>query len=65
MAEIEVRSLETPEELRACEDLQMEVWGYTEREVVPKNELLAAVRSGGVLQGAWEGDLLEIGRAHV
>jgi predicted GNAT superfamily acetyltransferase len=58
VAEIAIRSLETPEDLRACEDLQMEVWGYTEREVVPKNELLAAVRSGGVLQGAWEGDLL-------
>lgn len=53
-----IRPLETAAELRACEDLQMEVWGYTEREVVPKNELLAAVRSGGSLLGAWQGETL-------
>ncbi|MEZ0229789.1 MAG: GNAT family N-acetyltransferase [Planctomycetota bacterium] len=49
-----LRRLATVEELRACEDLQMEVWSYTEREVVPKNELLAAVRSGGSLIGAYD-----------
>jgi predicted GNAT superfamily acetyltransferase len=56
--EVPIRPLEKAAELRACEDLQMEVWGYTEREVVPKNELLAAVRSGGSLLGAWQGETL-------
>lgn len=58
MSELAIRAVSGPEELRACEDLQVEVWGYSEREVVPKNELLAAVRSGGSLLGAFEGATL-------
>lgn len=53
-----IRRIEAVEDLRACEDLQMEVWSYTEREVVPKNELLAAVRSGGSLMGVFDGPTL-------
>ena len=55
---IEVRAVSGVDELRACEDMQVEVWGYTDREIVPKNELLAAVRSGGSLLGAFEGGTL-------
>jgi predicted GNAT superfamily acetyltransferase len=54
----EVRRLETVEDLRACEELQKEVWSYTDREVVPKNELLAAVRSGGSLVGVLDRGVL-------
>lgn len=50
-----LRRVSTVEELRACEDLQIAVWGYSEREVVPKNELIAAQRSGGSLLGAFRG----------
>ncbi len=56
--ELEIRRLESVDALRACEDLQKEVWGYTDREVVPKNELLAAVKSGGSLLGVYEGETL-------
>src|SRR5262249_47927007 len=49
-----IRPLSSADELRACEDLQAEGWGYSEREIVPKNELLAAVRWGGSLLGAFE-----------
>jgi predicted GNAT superfamily acetyltransferase len=49
-----IRPIAGVDEMRACEDLQVEVWGYSEREVVPKNELLAAVKSGGSLLGSFE-----------
>lgn len=49
-----LRPIATVEELRACEDLQVGVWGYSEREIVPKNELIAAQRSGGSLLGAFQ-----------
>lgn len=52
---LELRRIEKVDELRACEDLQQEVWSYSDREVVPKNELLAAIRSGGSLIGAYDG----------
>ncbi len=58
MSPLEVRAVSGADELRACEDMQAEVWGYTDREIVPKNELLAAVRSGGSLLGAFEAGTL-------
>ncbi len=58
MSPLEVRAVNGADELRACEDMQAEVWGYTDREIVPKNELLAAVRSGGSLLGAFEAGTL-------
>jgi predicted GNAT superfamily acetyltransferase len=54
-ASLVVRPIDATAELRACEELQVAVWGYSDREVVPKNELLAAVRSGGSLLGAFDG----------
>jgi predicted GNAT superfamily acetyltransferase len=56
--EATIRPIEGTPEYKLCEELQKEVWSYTDREVVPKNELLAAVRSGGSLLGAWQGDQL-------
>jgi predicted GNAT superfamily acetyltransferase len=58
MSPLEVRAVSAVDELRACEDMQAEVWGYSDREIVPKNELLAAVRSGGSLLGAFEAGTL-------
>jgi predicted GNAT superfamily acetyltransferase len=47
-------------ELRAVEDLQMEVWGMPERDVVPLHHLLAASGAGGRVLGAFtpEGKLV-------
>ncbi len=53
--EVEVRTLGTARELRAVEDLQQAVWGMPDREVVPSHQLLAAVRNGGLVLGAFAG----------
>lgn len=50
---IEIRPLIEIHELRAVEDLQRVVWGMSEREIVPAPQMLAAVRSGGVVLGAF------------
>lgn len=44
--------------LRQCEDLQRAVWGMGDREVVPFNQLVAAVAAGGLVLGAFDGPLL-------
>lgn len=53
--DVEVRALNTVAELRGVEDLQQAVWGMPDREVVPRHQLLAAVRNGGVVLGAFLG----------
>jgi predicted GNAT superfamily acetyltransferase len=40
--------------LRAIEDLQRDVWGMRDREVVPVHQLLAAVAAGGTVLGAFD-----------
>ncbi len=56
---VEIRPLEAVAELRAVEGLQQAVWGMPDREVVPCHQLLAAVRNGGVVLGAFsEGRLV-------
>ncbi|MDR7581734.1 MAG: GNAT family N-acetyltransferase, partial [Armatimonadota bacterium] len=56
---MEIHPLQAVAELRAVEGLQQAVWGMTDREVVPCHQLLAAVRNGGVVLGAFaEGRLV-------
>ena len=56
---LEIRSLESVADFRACEEIQRLVWGPGDAEVVPLNMLLAAARNGGVVLGAFaEGDLI-------
>lgn len=45
-------------EVRAIEELQKEVWGIPEIEVVPATQLVAAQAAGGVLLGAFDGETL-------
>jgi predicted GNAT superfamily acetyltransferase len=45
-------------EMRAVEELQKEVWGCSDRDVVPVLSLIPAVEVGGVLVGAFDGDRL-------
>jgi predicted GNAT superfamily acetyltransferase len=40
--------------LREVEDLQRDVWGMRDREIVPVHQLLAAVAAGGVVLGAFD-----------
>jgi chorismate synthase len=58
VATIDVRSLDTHEELQACVDLQSETWGEGFSDVVPASILKVAQRVGGVAIGAFEGTRL-------
>jgi predicted GNAT superfamily acetyltransferase len=54
-----IRDIETNDEIRAVEDLQKDVWGVDDREVVPITQLVAAKETGGQLIGAWrEGTMI-------
>jgi len=52
-AQIEIRIIETPEEMVAVERLQEEVWPGDEREIVPIHMLVASVHNGGLVIGAY------------
>lgn len=49
---VELRELETMDELRPLERLQREVWGIEDVEVVPASAMRAAVHAGGLVVGA-------------
>jgi len=51
-----IRALASVADLRAIEDLQREVWGFDDIEVVPLHVLMSSVRHGGQLLGAFDGD---------
>jgi len=53
-----IRLLETPEEMKAVEDLQRQVWTDSETEIVPVHLLVTAVHNGGLALGAFEQDRL-------
>ena len=55
---ISIRQIETFAELRAVEELQKEVWGIPDIDVVPLTQLVAAKAAGGVLLGAFDGHTL-------
>lgn len=52
---IEIRHASGHEELHACVDLQMEVWGFEARDAVPFNQLHAAHEWGGRVLVAVDG----------
>ena len=55
---IRYRLLTTADAIRPVEDLQREVWGFDDVEVVPLHVLLTAARHGGLLLGAYDGTRL-------
>ena len=57
-ASIVIREIEGAIEIRAVEDLQREVWGLPDLDVVPTTQLVAAQAAGGVLIGAFDVDAL-------
>ena len=57
-AEILVREIDAPAEMRAVEELQKEVWGIPDLDVVPLTQLVAARGAGGVLLGAFDGEAM-------
>jgi len=53
---VEIRHVQTIDELRACEDLQFHAWRMPEyREVVPLHLLVAGQKAGGLLLAAFDG----------
>lgn len=57
-AAIVIREVKTFAELRAVEEMQREVWGVSNLDVVPLTHLVAVQAAGGVLLGAFEGETL-------
>lgn len=55
---IEIRDLKSIDEMRRVEDLQQEVWGFGDREIVPWGVMVAACEVGAILIGAYDGDRL-------
>jgi predicted GNAT superfamily acetyltransferase len=53
-ARIVIRSIDDRAEVRAVEELQKDVWGIPDIEVVPLTQLVAAAEAGGVLLGAFD-----------
>ncbi len=51
---IEIRPIQTHAEYRAVEQLQREVWGLEEVEIVPDHLLLTAQKNGGLVLGAFD-----------
>jgi predicted GNAT superfamily acetyltransferase len=51
---IEIRPIHTHDEYRGVEQLQREVWGLEEVEVVPDHLLLTAHKNGGLVLGAFD-----------
>lgn len=56
--QIIIRDIEEVAEVRLVEDLQIDVWGRSERDVVPLSQMIAARNVGGVLLGAFDGTTL-------
>ena len=57
-AAIVIREIDCRSGMRAVEELQKEVWGVPDLDVVPLSQLVAAKAAGGVLLGAYDGDTL-------
>ena len=53
-----IRLLETADDLAAVEDLQRLIWPGSDIEIVPVHMLLAAVHGGGLVIGAYDGESL-------
>jgi predicted GNAT superfamily acetyltransferase len=55
-AQIDIRPLTTLEEFERCVVLQLEVWGYSDGDLIPRRVFLVAQRIGGQVLGAFDGD---------
>ena len=58
MADIVVRHCNRMEDYDACVELQKQVWGYDERDIIPSRVFVVARKIGGQIIGAFDGDQL-------
>jgi len=57
-ATVTIQPIDDVAKMRAVEELQKEVWGIPDIEVVPVTQLVAAKEAGGTLIGAYDADVL-------
>jgi predicted GNAT superfamily acetyltransferase len=55
---IQIRSLSSLEHFERCVVLQLEVWGYSDGDLIPRRVFLVAQRIGGQVLGAFDGDTI-------
>jgi predicted GNAT superfamily acetyltransferase len=53
--DVRVAEIRDPYRCAACEEIERRAFGYADIDIVPKNELVAIMRSGGLVLGAFEG----------
>jgi len=53
---LSIRDIDAISEMRKAEELQKNVWGFSDLDVVPFSHLAAAKEAGGVLVGAFDGE---------
>src|ERR1700678_1485682 len=56
--EIHIQPLTSLEHFERCVVLQLEVWGYSDGDVIPRRVFVVAQRIGGQVLGAFDGDTL-------
>jgi predicted GNAT superfamily acetyltransferase len=56
--DVVIRSCETLAELESCVELQRQVWGYSDADLVPVPILIVARKTGGHVLGAFDDDRL-------
>jgi predicted GNAT superfamily acetyltransferase len=57
-AGIEIRPLTTLDHFERCVTLQLEIWGYSDGDVIPRRMFLVAHRIGGQVMGAFDGETM-------
>jgi predicted GNAT superfamily acetyltransferase len=60
---IEIRACAGLEEMDACVELQIEVWGYDESDAIPRKTFLLAQKIGGQVIGAFDTGIRDQGAA--
>jgi predicted GNAT superfamily acetyltransferase len=55
---IHIQSLSSLEQFERCVVLQLEVWGYSDGDVIPRRVFIVAQKIGGQVIGAFDGDTL-------
>jgi predicted GNAT superfamily acetyltransferase len=58
LSNVRIRAIDEVAEMRAVEELQKQVWGIPDLDVVPVTQLVASKEAGGVLIGAFDGATL-------
>jgi predicted GNAT superfamily acetyltransferase len=56
--DIRIGTLTEREQFARCVELQLEVWGYSEGDLIPKRVFIVASRIGGQVIGAFDGDTI-------